>query len=258
MIQTKDLTISINNNILCHQLNLDIQPGKIWGILGPNASGKTTLLQTLAGLLPIKKGNIFIQDRQLSQLSRKKIAQTIGFLFQEMKMIFPQSVENFCLLARYPHLSFLKKISSHDKEIMIHALQQMDLIQKRNECITRLSGGEKRRLAIAALLTQTPSTYLLDEPTNHLDIRHQMHVLNHFRELSKKQRVSVMMSLHDINLAQSFCDNLLLIYPEGKTVQGKTCDILTENNLTRLYQHPIISLQSSWQPGKETICLSQS
>ncbi len=229
-------------------LNFTIKPGDVWGILGPNGCGKTTLLKTLAGLSSIQSGDVFLNDQSLSSLPLKKIAQTIGFLFQEMQLNFPQTVEAYCLAARYPHLSYFKKMKIEDEQIMRQALEEMDLTSKAKRLIRHLSGGERRRVAIAALLTQAPTIYLLDEPTNHLDIHHQIQVLTYLQKLAQSKQISIMMALHDINLAARFCDHIVLLYPNGQRLQGESKHILTAEHLTQLYQHPIVSTCSSWQP----------
>jgi len=145
-------------------------------------------------------------------------------------------VWEYCLSSRFPHLSYFNKPNHEDEKIVIHALEKMDLTHLAKRVVGKLSGGEKRRLAIAALLTQKPEIYLLDEPTNHLDIKHQHQVLNYFRELARHTQATIVMSLHDVNLAQQYCDHILLLYPNGETLQGPSSEILTTHNLSKLYQ----------------------
>src|SRR5262249_42429661 len=158
----------------------------------------------------------------LSQLSMQTLAQLRGLLFQEFAAPFPQTVWDYCSMGRYPHLSFLKQIQPHDKDIVLKALEQMDLLPFIQCSITHLSGGEKRRLAIATLLAQAPHIYLLDEPTNHLDMRHQVQVLTHFHTLAKTQNALIVMSLHDVNWIQRYCDHLLLLFGDGEILHGPT------------------------------------
>ena len=233
------ITIAINNKMICQDLNLAIRPGDIWGLLGPNGCGKTTLLHALAGLHPLIEGDMKLDNHFYTTLSVRSIAQNIGILFQHFHSSFPQTVWEYCLTSRYPHLSYFKKESSKDKHIVMQALQLMALDPFMHKTIDHLSGGEKRRLAIATVLAQTPSIYLLDEPTNHLDVQHQMRVLNHFTDLAQNNTAGIMMALHDVNLAQQFCNRILLLFPDGCIQQGTANEMLTVENLTRLYQHPI-------------------
>lgn len=251
-LEIKDVSIKNGGTYLCQHFNFSLMPGEVWGILGQNGCGKTTLLHALAGLYPIEKGTVLINNHPSHLLSRKTLAQTIGLLFQEISTLLPQTIWDYCLAARYPHLAYFQKESELDRTIVRQSLQIMELMPLRHRLITTLSGGEKRRLAIAALLSQTPAIYLLDEPTNHLDIRHQIAALHHFRQLAKKSSATVVMALHDINLAQQFCDAVLLMFPAGNLLPGKARDILTADNLTRLYQHSIVPITIDgtviWQP----------
>lgn len=239
LLQAKNLTLCHGEKIICRHFNIQVAPGDIWGILGPNGCGKTTLLHALAQLHPVLEGEILLGNTPLKTISMKKIAQSIGILFQDFTAPFSQTVWEYCLASRFPHLAYFESESSNDKQIVKQALQTMEL----NDCMQRpivaLSGGEKRRLAIAALLVQAPQIYLLDEPTNHLDVRHLIKTVSHFKQLATNHSAAVLMSLHDINLAHQFCNRILLIFSDGTIKQGESHAILTEDNLSQLYQHPI-------------------
>ena len=173
----------------------------------------------------------------MHSLPRKKIAQHIGVLLQNTEDRFPQTVLEYCLHGRYPHLSYFGYESKNDRELVLNALTTMELEAFIHRNILSLSGGERRRLSIATLIAQSPTLYLLDEPTNHLDLHYQMKTLQYFQNLARTQSISVCLTLHDINLAAQFCDHLLLL-AENPSV-GKTETLLTEENLSRLYQVPL-------------------
>lgn len=251
LLETKQLSISIGQKMICHHLNCCFYPGEVWGILGPNGSGKTTFLQTLIGLHPIEGGDIWLRGQSLKAQSILSIAKSIGILFQDFHQAFSQTVGDYCQASRYPHLTYSKRMKDSDKDIVTQALASMHLDHLKERQITALSGGEKRRLSIAALLAQSPIIYLLDEPTNHLDISYQIQVLHHFQHLAKMQGASIIMSLHDINLAARFCSHIMLFYPLGKVLTGSVQTMLTAENLTRLYQHPINALKGN---NKEILC----
>lgn len=238
MMSLHNVSIQIGNKTICRNLTLDIPPGTMWGFLGPNGSGKTTLLHALAGIQPVH-GDIKLNHQPFKAIPRKKLAQVVGILLQEFNASFPQSVLEYCLGGRFPHLNYLKSATSIDKQIAFAALENMTLLHLQNQNIQTLSGGEKRRLAIATLLTQQPQYYLLDEPTNHLDIPHQIQVLRHFKLLTQQKNTTAIMALHDINLAQQFCDFIVLLFPNGEIRYGKTNALLTEALLTSLYQHQL-------------------
>ena len=238
-LEAKQIEIKIGNKKICQQLNLTLNAGEIWGVLGPNGCGKTTLLHALTGLHPLQQGEIYCHGEKLKNLSTKVIAQSIGLLFQDFNASFPQTVWEYCLESRFPHLNYFKKATEQDKKMVWHALQMTELNELSHRVITKLSGGEKRRLALSALLAQTPTIFLLDEPSNHLDIKHQMNIFTYLQKLAKTDRVSIMMSLHDIHLAKQFCSHLLLLFADGSTKQGETKQIMTIENLTTLYHYPM-------------------
>ena len=245
-LKIMNLTLEINGKKLCNDLTFTIQPGEIWGILGPNGSGKTTLLHTLAGLLPITQGKILLREKNLISLSRKQIAQQVGILFQENYDVFPQTVWEVCKSARYAH-----PVSVGDDNLVKQALADMDLLNHSQQLIQTLSGGERKRLNIATLLTQSPYIYLLDEPMNHLDLHYQVKILNHFKNLAEKKSISILMSLHDINMVAHYCHKTILLGVDEHKV-GDTQSLLTSKHLSHIYQHGIspinIENKTWWQP----------
>lgn len=250
LLETKNLHLKIANKTICHALNLQINPGERWGILGPNGSGKTTLLHAFSGLHTSHDDQIWLQDQPIKKQSPRKIARYLGILLQDTFPVFPQSVIEYCLAGRHPHLGYFMHEDKRDLAIAMKSLCTMELDTLAQQNIFSLSGGERRRLAIATLLTQAPEIYLLDEPTNHLDLRHQIKTLNHFKCLTETTAISIVMSLHDINLAQHYCSHIVMLFEEGNTLQGTVRDVLTAENLSTLYQHPLtkasVNNQTLW------------
>jgi iron complex transport system ATP-binding protein len=242
LLETKQLMLQREQLILCRDLTLQIRPGEIWGILGPNGSGKTTLLHKLAGLLPAIQDEIYLQGKNIRFLSRQQIAQVLGILFQDYHDIFPQTVWDICRNGRYCHPS-----AHNDDDIIKKALTDMGLHDKKNQFIQTLSGGERKRLNIATLLTQQPLIYLLDEPTNHLDFHYQVKTLNLFRNIVKNKSASILMSLHDINIAAHYCQKIILL-GHGEYKMGETHQILEKDILSYFYEHPIQQIQNRWFP----------
>ncbi len=216
---------------------LHFAKGEVWGILGPNGCGKTTLLHQLAGL-GVTQNKVWLHQQSIHSLARKAIAREIGILLQDTQFAFPQTVRDYCAAARFPHLGYWQRQSYADEQIIDTALEQMALTKLAARNVLQLSGGEKRRVAIAALIAQTPQIYLLDEPANHLDLSQQLRILHFFKQQAKLG-ATVIMSLHDVNHAQQFCDKVMLMSQTDDILYGDTNTILTLENVSQLYQHPM-------------------
>jgi iron complex transport system ATP-binding protein len=243
LLETRALEVVIGCNIVCRNLNLAIRTGERWGILGRNGAGKTTLLLTLAGLRPQQSGSITLLQQALSSLTRRQIAQLIGILFQEQTDAFPANALDTVLTGRHPWLGPLQWESEADRAKARSALQAVGLTSVEQRLVTTLSGGERRRLGIATLLTQDPKLLLLDEPTNHLDLHQQIRTLQLLGDLAAEGDRALLLVMHDLNLATRYCNHFLLLFGDGETTQGSAAEVLTRTNLERLYQHPLQPLQ---------------
>lgn len=253
MLSIDNLSIFIGKKQICKNLTLTLTPKKVWGILGPNGCGKTTLLHTFAGLHPFANGTISLAGMHLTSLKKKAIAQKIGVLFQDFSLFFKQTVWEYCLLARYPQKPYFSTVNQYDQAIIFDALKKTALLNYQHRSINELSGGEKKRLAIAALLIQTPMLYLLDEPTNHLDLRYQTRLLQVFCDLAHQHGATIVVALHDINLAARYCDAILLHFPNGNIWQGEKEEMLTPENLSHLFQVPFVRVSD----GKRSFWYSE-
>lgn len=239
LLTVQRLAVAIAGKWVCRDLELHIRRSERWAILGPNGSGKTTLLHTLAGLRPAQGGEIIIKGRHLNAWQPRERARLLGTLLQHYDDPFPSTVLETALIGRHPHLQRWEWEDSNDVAQAREALAMMDLTGFETRAVATLSGGERRRLAIATLLTQNPQLLLLDEPTNHLDIFHQIHALQLLARLAIREARTLIMVLHDITSAVRYCDHALLLFGEGETLAGAVTDIVNEENLARLYGHPL-------------------
>ncbi len=245
-LSAESLHIRLGGRPLCQRLDVQIRPGQCWGILGQNGAGKTTLLHTLAGLHLAQGGRILLDEQDLQDLSRRDIARRIGLMPQDTHDDFPATVLETALMGRHPWLSRWQWESRADIQLAEQALATVGLAGFARRPINTLSGGERRRLAFATLLTQSPQYLLLDEPANHLDLRYQQQIFQQLQILARQEH-AILMVLHDINHAVHYCDHVLLIFNDGRTRAGKTPALLNEQQLSELYDCPIREYRSGKQ-----------
>ena len=239
------LSVFIGDTQVCERLQLTMDGGQKWAILGPNGSGKTTLLMTLAGLRSAQQGQVLVDGQAISHLSTRDRARQIGILFQDADDAFPSSVLDTVMIGRHPHINPWHWEGQDDFDLATASLAAVGLKGFEQRQLDTLSGGERRRVAIACLLTQDPPVCLLDEPTNHLDIRHQLNILAHFAARVQQPGHLNIMVLHDVNLALRYCSHALLLYGNGLVKQGPMDEVITDTNLESLYQCPIRKIHDS-------------
>jgi len=255
LLETRGLDVAIAGKPVCRKLTLRIETSERWAILGPNGSGKTTLLHTLAGLRSAEGGEIFVGDKSLSSWPARALARELGTLLQTHDDPFPGTVLDTVLIGRHPHLARWRWEGDDDRRRAAAALAAVDMAGFDSRLIATLSGGERRRVAIAAVLCQDPKLFVLDEPTNHLDLHHQVRVLTLFDRLARIDGRGVLMVLHDITSAARYCDHVVLLYGNGESEAGPAAELLTEKKLERLYGHRLHRLHGPdgdiWVPAMD-------
>ncbi len=241
LLRVSDLSIRVGSLTICTNWNWQLERGQCWALLGRNGAGKTTLLNALTGLYP-SRGHIELESHALAQLSRKKIAQRVGLLPQDFQDVFPGTVLETAVIGRHPHLPAWRWEGTTELDIARKALAEVELAELETREVSTLSGGERRRLGLATVLTQEPDIYLLDEPTNHLDLRHQHAMLASIGDRVRSTGAGGIMSLHDVNLATRYCDYAILLMENSEVICGETAAVLTAQNLSRMYDWPVRQL----------------
>ncbi|TDT44425.1 iron complex transport system ATP-binding protein [Halospina denitrificans] len=247
VLETRELIIDIPERADGRPLSFRMEPGQTWGILGPNGAGKSTLLHTLGGLNQPRSGEVHIDGTSIQKLRRSTIAQQLGYVFQERQDGFPATVLETALIGRHPFLSPWQLEGGDDLAMAEKALDRLELRALENRPVSTLSGGERQRVALATALTQNPNIWLADEPTNHLDLRHQVAVMELLSEQAKAGS-TVVMCLHDLNLAARWCDHLLLLYPNGEACWGESESMLQPGALENLYGQPLAKAEVDGAP----------
>tara|TARA_B100001113_G_scaffold349922_1_gene346145 strand:- start:321 stop:1094 length:774 start_codon:yes stop_codon:yes gene_type:complete len=234
LVSLEQLDISIPGKILVQNLTASFKNSEFIAILGRNGTGKSLTLHTIAGLRDSEKGEIVLGQDNLKNLNRREIAIRLSLLTQDSEDILPSTVYDTASIGRHPHKKPFSGDTENDMKMTLDSLCKVSLENKLEQDIHSLSGGEKRRLSIAQVLNQNAKIFLLDEPTNHLDPLYQYQILDTFKKLTKKNYL-VIATMHDPNLISRYADKCLLLYGDGCWILGETDDVMSEENLSRLY-----------------------
>jgi iron complex transport system ATP-binding protein len=247
LLECAALTVSVPGRELVSALHAQFRPGTLTAVLGCNGAGKSSLLHVLAGLAGPAGGEVRLGGVALGAWVRRDLARNLGLLMQASDDPFPATALETTLVGRHPHLDFWQWETEADRAVALQCLSAMDLAGLAARDVTTLSGGERRRLAIAAVLAQDPQVFLLDEPIQQLDPQHQLAVLHRFRTLADAGR-TVVLSLHDPGLAARFADAALLLAGDGRWQHGPVQEVLSEASVGALYGIAVRELR--WPEGR--------
>ena len=217
------------------RVSFDVERGTIVGLLGPNGSGKTTLVRMLAGMLYPDSGHVELDGASVLDMSRRDLARRVALVPQETHTTFDFSVIDMVLMGRYPHLGPFELERPADLDIARQALRATGTEALESRSFRTLSGGEKQRVVIAAALAQASDLLLLDEPTTALDVGYQFEVATLLKRLNAEHGTTMIVSTHDLNLAASLCERVVLLKSGSVIAQGPTAETLTAENIRLLY-----------------------
>jgi iron complex transport system ATP-binding protein len=249
-LETRALSAGYGANIVLKDVNLLIASGKITAIVGANACGKSTLLKAMARLITPQSGEVVLDGRSIHGLPTRELARRLGLLPQSP--IAPDGITVLDLVSRgrHPHHGLFASWSNRDEQAVAEALQATQIEELAHRPVDELSGGQRQRVWIAMALAQETEILLLDEPTTFLDISHQIDVLDLLTDLNRKRGTSIVMVLHDLNLAARYCDNLVAML-EGRPFQtGSPHSVLTEELVRHVFglEAKIIADPTSGRP----------
>ena len=240
-LSCRGLSLSVANRKLVSGLDIVVRAGECWVVIGPNGAGKTTLVTALAGLRAPAAGDIAYDGTPLAHLSPRERAQRRGFLPQDSVDYFPATVLETALVGRHPHLARWQWESAADVDRARSALAAFGLAGLDARDARTLSGGEWRRLALAALVAQDPALLVLDEPSSHLDLGQQIAALDTVTALAREQGKAIVMVLHDLHLALRYADHAIAL-GGGRARTGAAGDIMTAATLSELFGHRLLGV----------------
>lgn len=239
MLIANNLNVSYASRQVLKNINLEIRKGEILALLGPNGSGKSTLLRTLSGTLVPRSGTVTLDGRSLHSISAPERARLVSVVPQHALMPPAFTVWETVLLGRTPYINFLGQVSACDEEIARSALQKVDALALQDRYIGELSGGEQQRVLLARALAQAAPILLLDEPTTFLDLAHQMSLLDLVHRLVGEQGLTVVIALHDLNLAARYADRVALLVDGCLAALGDPRQVLQPETIAQAYHWPV-------------------
>ncbi|CAL81865.1 ABC transporter ATP-binding protein [Clostridium botulinum] len=234
-IETKNLDIAYEDTLIVKELNMQIPKGKITSIIGANGCGKSTILKSVGRILKPKKGVVHLSGQDISKLSTKEIAKKMAILPQNPTAPSGLTVSELVAYGRFPHQKGFGNLTEEDKRIVKWALAATKLSEFERREVDTLSGGQRQRVWIAMALAQQTDLILLDEPTTYLDLAHQLEILKLLYELNRNQKCTIVMVLHDLNLAARFSDYIIAIQKGDIIKYGPPEEVMTPEVLRKTF-----------------------
>ncbi len=219
-----------------NRISLTIQAGEILGVIGPNGAGKSTLVNVLSGVLAIKSGQVLVNNQEISTYSPAQRARALAVVPQARQLGGAFSVMQAVLLGRTAYLGFLGNPQKQDLEKVFWAMEQTDITALAERKLAEISGGEQQRVLLARALAQDTPVLLLDEPTNHLDLKYQVNLLSLLRALVSKEKLTVLLTMHDLNQLSGIADRVALLKNGSLYKLGSPQEVLTREHIMETFQ----------------------
>ena len=255
-IVVDSLEFGYTNKSVLKDISFSVEKGQFISIIGPNGSGKSTLLKNLANIYSPLKGNIEIDGKNISNYNKKELARKIALVPQDTTLSYDFSVFDVALMGRFPYIGRFEKESEKDYKMVVDALKLTNTFHLRDRSINEISGGEKHRVIIASALIQEPDIIFLDEPTSHLDINHQIDLLTLLKNLNKEKNTTIILVIHDINLACRYSDKIVLM-DDGKILsEGNPEEVITRENIEEAYGLNVIIEENPYTESLYIVPLS--
>lgn len=231
----RNLGVRISDTTILREINLAFYEGQVTALLGHNGSGKSTLLKTLARQIPVNVGEVMLEGKATKSLGARAFARIVGYLPQHPPGTDGLTVRELIALGRYPWRGPLGRLSKEDHTLVDQAIAETDLKPFEHRSVDTLSGGERQRAWIAMLLAQQTRCLLLDEPISALDVKHQVETLRLVQRLAQQRALTVIVVLHDVDLAARFCDRLVALKAGAVVADGTPADVMNSQILETIY-----------------------
>ena len=246
MLRVENLVFEYRHTAILNDIAVTLRQGEMLSIVGPNGTGKTTLLKCIIGILKPQKGVIQINDTDTALMDRMAHARCMGYVPQSTPSKFPLTVFDAVLMGRKPYITW--KPSKKDLQTVADILKSMDLESIALRDFDQLSGGQKQKVLLARAVAQDTQYLLLDEPTSNLDLKHQLEVLEMIADMVKKKNMAAMLAMHDLNLASRFSDTIVMLKSGRIFCSGKPAQVMTLENIRSVYGVDAHIIQNNGHP----------
>ena len=234
-LAARDLQLAYGDHVVVDGLDLEILDGTVTAVIGPNGCGKSTVVKALGRLLPAKRGHVLLDGRRIDRTPTREVAKVLGVLPQAPVAPEGLTVGDLVARGRHPHQKWYRQWSSDDEEVVAEALAWTDMAEHAERRLDELSGGQRQRVWISMALAQGPEVLLLDEPTTFLDLAHQVDVLELVGRLHRERGRTVVMVLHDLNLAARYAERLIAMRDGVVMADGTPAEVLTPDLLREVF-----------------------
>ena len=234
-LEVENLDFAYDSEPILKNISLSIEKGDFIGLIGPNGSGKSTLLKLMGGILNCPDNAIRINEHPINAINKKKLARAITWVPQEHPLVFPYTIQEIVLMGRHPYLPPLSFEGEEDYTIARKAMETTQTLQFSDRYFNEISGGEKQRVMLASAITQEPEVMLLDEPTSALDLKYQVQILNILNQLNEEKNITLILAMHDLNLASRYCRRLILLNDGAIVCDGTPEEVLKKEIIENVY-----------------------
>lgn len=255
MIKIRNFNCNIGKKQILKNINIEFRKGKIYGVIGPNGAGKSTLLKHIMRVNEPNKGEIFLEDKDIKSFSIKEFSKKMSFVFQENSREVDFTVEEIVMMGRYPYIDLLGSETKEDIKIVNDILERLGIWKFKNRYISELSGGEAQKVFIARALAQKTNILLLDEPTSMLDVHNSVEIMNLIEKMKLEEDLTVIMVLHDLNIAFEYCDEIALMNEGEVIIIDSKENVIKSNLLEKVYKEKIKIIE--YEDLKYTVSLKK-
>lgn len=245
-LKINNIEFAYNSTPVIENISMELDCSEILGIVGPNGAGKSTLIRCIDRILEPNRGSILLDGDDIRKMTRMEIAKRMGYVPQSTSRVFPATVFDTVLMGRRPHLGW--KSSEEDMDKVLGILELLGIMEFAMRDFNEISGGQQQKVLIARALAQEADVLLLDEPTSNLDIRHQLEVMEIIKNIVRKNGISAVMAIHDLNLASRYTNRILMMNRGRIFAAGNPASVLTVENIKRAYDVEVLVKNDGGRP----------